>query len=88
MDPSTAITVPPLEAPAEVKIFRDEGLHMGISADQGPLGASLFKIQEIVKKLDVDGNRDMSVDEVKVLISTMTSIPVEVIPDDHEEVLG
>ena len=47
---------------------------------------SLCKTQQVVKKLDIDGNGFMTVDEVKVLISIVTKTPAEKIPDDHPEV--
>merc|ERR1711871_939732 len=45
--------------------------------DVGPLGASLYKIREVVKKLDVNGDGFMSVNEVKVLLSAVLNIPAE-----------
>lgn len=46
------------------------------------------KVAHLVKKLDVDGNGEIDVGEVKILLSKLLGIPPSVIPDDHEEVLA
>lgn len=49
--------------------------------------AKACKVRTIVDSLDANGDGEMSVSEVKVLISKITETPESEIPDDHPEVL-
>ena len=42
------------------------------------------KIEAIIQALDVNGDGELSPDEVKVLFSQIMAVPAEDIPDDHE----
>ena len=48
--------------------------------------AELWMVEKIVTSLDADGNGFMDTEEIKVLISKITGIPTQEIPDDHREV--
>ena len=44
------------------------------------------KLEAIVEKLDTSQNGSIEAAEVKVLFAKLTGVPVDQIPDDHEEV--
>ena len=68
---------------------------LSISYGDQPVAPSLLnpppdreKVEKIVDALDIDGDGNLSVAEVKVLFGKMLQVnPVE-IPDDHSEVLA
>ena len=45
------------------------------------------RVERIVRKLDDDGNGEISVAEAKKLLCTVLQIPEEEVPDDHEDVV-
>jgi len=46
------------------------------------------KVKQIIQSLDVDNDDEFSIQEVKVILSNLLQVPVDEIPDDHEEVVS